>query len=83
MIAAAVTYKLSALEHQGRYAERERVSKVVCGTTEELVMQIATLEQWFSTALLLTPATRLSTPRSLEDKQYQTLFGVYHVASNW
>jgi hypothetical protein len=37
MIAAAVTYKLSALEHQGRYAERERVSKVVCGTTEELV----------------------------------------------
>ena len=41
MIAAAVTYKLSALEHQGRYAERERVSKVVCGTTEELVRCIS------------------------------------------
>jgi hypothetical protein len=39
-----VTYKLSALEHQGRYAERERVSKVVCGTTEELVRRIPRAE---------------------------------------
>lgn len=37
MIASAVTFKLSAAGDQQRYVERERVSRVVCGTIEELV----------------------------------------------